>query len=93
MNFHMNFDRVVVQERGQIVIPKKIREILNLKKGESLILIQKGDELILKKPAGIINKIISFSRIDKDLLGSLLLTEKSLTEDWCSEEDDIWNEY
>ncbi|NTW61288.1 AbrB/MazE/SpoVT family DNA-binding domain-containing protein [Candidatus Saccharibacteria bacterium] len=35
-----------VGERGQIVIPVKAREALNLQKGEQLVMISKGDKFI-----------------------------------------------
>ena len=38
----------VVTTKGQIVIPSKIRQRLNIKKGTKLYIEEKGDELILK---------------------------------------------
>ncbi len=43
-------DAVVVDERGRIVIPSKLRKKLMLKKGDTFIIIEvKNDILILKK--------------------------------------------
>ena len=41
--------------RGQIAIPKKIREELNLNEGDSLEVLKKGDLIILKKMTNQIN--------------------------------------
>ncbi len=38
-----------VSSRGQVVIPKPLREELHLNKGDSLLIIKKGESLILKK--------------------------------------------
>lgn len=38
-----------VSSRGQVVIPKSLRQELHLDKGDSLLIVRKGDSLILKK--------------------------------------------
>jgi len=45
------FTTVRLSSKGQIVIPKAIREALGLEKGDTLILARQGDLLILKKPS------------------------------------------
>jgi AbrB family looped-hinge helix DNA binding protein len=40
---------VVVNERGQIVIPDEIRRELGIGKGDALVLMQKGKEITMKK--------------------------------------------
>ena len=40
---------VKISDKGQISIPKDIREELNLKEGETLILITDGEKIILEK--------------------------------------------
>ncbi len=42
-----------VTTKGQITIPKSIREILNLKEGSKILFIQKGDDIIIKNSAMI----------------------------------------
>ncbi|MBU4266952.1 MAG: AbrB/MazE/SpoVT family DNA-binding domain-containing protein [Candidatus Altiarchaeales archaeon] len=44
----MELDIVTVTSRGQIVIPKSIRNVLEIKKGERLLAYDKGDEIVLK---------------------------------------------
>jgi len=40
-----------VTTKGQITIPKSIREILDLKEGSKIIFIQKGNDIIIKNSA------------------------------------------
>lgn len=40
-----------VTTKGQITIPKAIREILNLKDGSKIIFLQKGNDIIIKNSA------------------------------------------
>ena len=42
-------DSTTVSSKGQIVIPKHLREELDLHRGDNLILVKKGDTLILRK--------------------------------------------
>lgn len=40
-----------VTTKGQITIPKAIREILNLRDGSKIIFLQKGNDIIIKNSA------------------------------------------
>ncbi|MFP4589453.1 MAG: AbrB/MazE/SpoVT family DNA-binding domain-containing protein [Candidatus Acetothermia bacterium] len=42
-------DTTKISSRGQVVIPKRLREDLGLGTGDSLIIVKKGDSLILRK--------------------------------------------
>ena len=42
-----------VTTKGQITIPKSIREMLNLKEGSKIIFIQKGKDIIIQNSAMI----------------------------------------
>jgi AbrB family looped-hinge helix DNA binding protein len=44
-------DKVTVSSKGQIAIPKQIREALNLKEGSKLTLEVRGHEIVLSKGA------------------------------------------
>jgi AbrB family looped-hinge helix DNA binding protein len=76
----MKTKTVKVSEKGQIAIPKEIRNTLDIHKGDELLLIAEGDIIILEKI-----KKESF----KDLLK---LSEKTANKIWDNEEDEIWNE-
>lgn len=40
---------VKVLPKGQITLPKKVRQKLKIHEGDALVLLQKGDSIILKK--------------------------------------------
>lgn len=42
-----------VTTKGQITIPKSIRELLNLKEGSKILFIKKGNDIIIKNSAMI----------------------------------------
>jgi AbrB family looped-hinge helix DNA binding protein len=44
-------ERITVSSKGQIVIPKKLRDALNLREGMKLTIRLRGHELILSKEA------------------------------------------
>ena len=40
-----------VTTKGQVTIPKAIRDLLNLKEGSKIIFIQKGNDIVIKNSA------------------------------------------
>ncbi len=44
-----------ITEKGQITIPKKIRDALNLKPSDKIIFVRRGNAIILKPVADVIN--------------------------------------
>ncbi len=42
--------KITVSEKGQITIPKEVRDRLGILKGDKLIVYLKDNEIILKKP-------------------------------------------
>ena len=40
-----------VTTKGQITIPKSIRELLNLKEGSKILFIQKGNDIVIQNSA------------------------------------------
>ena len=42
--------KITVSEKGQITIPKEVRDRLGISKGDKIIVYMKDDEIILKKP-------------------------------------------
>ena len=42
-----------VTTKGQVTIPKAIRELLNLKEGSKILFIQKGNDIVIKNSAMI----------------------------------------
>ncbi len=80
---------VHVSTRGQIVIPERIREKFNLRKGSRLFLRESGNKLILEE-----EKAIEKNLQEQEAAGWLVLAEQSLKEVWDNEEDErVWKEY
>ena len=53
-----------VTTKGQVTIPKSIREQLNLKEGSKILFIQKGNDIIIKNSA-----MIALEKIQKSFEG------------------------
>lgn len=84
INMNERIRTVLMNNRGQIVIPEEMRENLKMKPKEALILIEKDDELILKKESDIVKKIF-----DEDKAWALLSLD-ALKRGW-SKEDAVWD--
>jgi len=41
--------RIKVLPKGQVTLPKKIREALRIREGDSLMLFRRGEEIVLRK--------------------------------------------
>lgn len=74
---------VTVSSKGQIVLPEKFREKMNIKKGTHMFVIKESDVLILKKEESMKD---SFKDLTK-------IAEKSIKDLWDKEEENIWNRY
>ena len=53
-----------VTTKGQVTIPKSIRELLELKEGSKILFIQKGNDVIIKNSA-----MIALENIQKEFDG------------------------
>lgn len=78
---------IKVSEKGQIALPKDVRESAEIGIGDNLILIQRGGKIMLEK-AEIIE-----SKTKDDFKDLVKISEMSLKSLWDNEEDDIWNSY
>ncbi len=47
-----------VGKKGEIYIPKKIRDLVNLKPGDTILVDVKGKELIIKKKESIVDVLM-----------------------------------
>jgi AbrB family looped-hinge helix DNA binding protein len=79
---------VKISDKGQISIPKDIREELNLKEGETLIMITDGKKITLEKKDSLMKKIRSHEGKD-----TMLMSEHVLKKDWDNKYDERWNKY
>ena len=68
-----------VTAKGQVTIPKSIRELLDLKEGSKILFIQKGNDVIIKNSA-----MITLENIQKEFDGEAkrlgLETEEDVVE-------------
>lgn len=70
---------IKVTDKGQISLPVKIRDVLNIGYGDKLIITQSDDSIVIKK-------------IKEDDFSDLLRhSEKVAAELWDNEEDEVWN--
>ena len=84
-------ETIKVSSRGQIVIPDRIRNELNIKEGTKLVLIERGNSIVLEKEDTFLKKI---NHIELEKLGWLALAESSLKKLWDNKKDnEIWAKY
>jgi len=76
---------VNVSEKGQIAIPREIRVMLGIKKGDRLILAVKNKKLLIQKAANL------EKHIEDDFKDLLKLSEKTSERLWNNKDDEIWN--
>ena len=67
-------------EKGQIVIPKKMRENFKLEKGAKLLAVEEGDKIIVKPVT-----------LDEDHFW-MLASELSLKKTWDNPRDERWDD-
>jgi AbrB family looped-hinge helix DNA binding protein len=73
---------ITLSKKGQIVLPKKVRDELRVEQGSKLLLVEREGKVTLTKLDNLLKKKSS----------TLLLSEKSLARDWLlPEEDEAWN--
>ncbi len=75
-----NIEIVNVGEKGQIVIPQKIRESLKIERGTKLVISEKENKLVLKK----IN-------LNEENLW-MLVGEETLKKTWDNKYDERWDD-
>ena len=44
----ITIDKTRLSSKGQVVIPKRIRDALNMKSGDDLVVLRKGDQIIIR---------------------------------------------
>ena len=76
-----------VSEKGQIAIPREIREKLKIMQGDELVIVEDNEKLLIEKSKRITKNL------KDDFKDILKHSEQSLKEVWDNPEDDIWNQY
>lgn len=83
-------DAVTVSSRGQIVIPERVREELDIEEGMKLVLIQDNDKIILEKEDDFLRKI----KEREEQSAWINLGEKAFAKVWDNQRDEkIWKKY
>ncbi|MBI3587598.1 AbrB/MazE/SpoVT family DNA-binding domain-containing protein [Candidatus Micrarchaeota archaeon] len=80
---------VILNDRGQIVIPEEVREGMGLKPGEALVLLEVGKEILLRKEASVVRDLVE---IEGERRFWRALSEKSLERAW-DREDEAWEKH
>lgn len=76
-----------VSEKGQIAIPREIREKLKILQGDELIIVENNNQLLIEKSKRLTEKV------QDDFKDIIHYSEQSLKEVWDNSEDDVWNQY
>ena len=78
---------VSVSEKGQIAIPREIRVLLGIKKGDRLVLTTKNKKLLIQKATNLTKQM------EDDFDDLIDYSELSLKKLWLNKQDDVWNKY
>lgn len=71
-----------ITEKGQIALPRSIREVEGFEEGDKIVLLAFEDHIEIR-PLEQIRKRLDFAKIS-----NALLSEKALAKDWLSKEDE-----
>ena len=83
----MEIQTIKLSEKGQISIPKEIRDELKLSKGDTMIIISKGNQLILQKADSMLKRL----GISEESFDTMLASQEVLKKDWDNKYDEQWN--
>jgi AbrB family looped-hinge helix DNA binding protein len=72
--------------KGQIVVPKEMRDSIGLKRNSMILLIQKDKDIILKKPECL-------EAVIEDFPEFRVASLEVLKEVWKDEDDKLWESY
>lgn len=76
---------VNVSEKGQIAIPREIRILLGIKKGDRLVLTAKNEKILIQKATSMVKQM----KDDFDPLTKL--SERTAKKLWDNKYDEIWD--
>ncbi len=82
---NIKLETVTVSDKGQIAIPKRVRENLSIKKGDKLIMLIKGNRILIEKSSSVAGNMEN----EFDYL--VKLSEQSARKIWDNESDEVWN--
>ena len=83
-------ETITVSSRGQVVIPERVREQLQIEEGMKLVLIQEGDQIILKKENLFLQKV----KEQQERNAWISLGEAAFAQVWNNVKDETtWKRY
>lgn len=85
----MLLESVTVSDKGQISIPKRMREDLRISRGSQLVIFEERGRLVIEKASTVARKLHLLSRSES--LATTLASERALAKDWENDEDERWN--
>ena len=87
MEHELQFKKIKVSQKGQIVIPADIQRRMGIKKGDELLLISKGKKIVLEKPDVIVTQLKDeFKDVES-------FSEHSLKKIWFNKKYNVWDQY
>ena len=78
---------VNVSEKGQIAIPREIRILLGIKKGDRLMLTAKNEKILIQKAASMTKQM------EDDFDPLTKLSERTAKKLWDNKDDEVWNNF
>ncbi len=81
----MSIKTVKVSEKGQIAIPRDVRESAGIRKGDELILFQENETILLQK----MQKVAKGLRGEFDYL--VKHSEEVFNRLWSNKKDEVWD--
>ena len=78
---------VNVSEKGQIAIPREIRILLGIKKGDRLVLTAKNEKILIQKATSMTKQM------EDDFDPLTKISERTAKKLWDSKYDEIWNNF
>lgn len=84
---------VKISDKGQISIPKDIRERVNMKEGDTIVLVceDKTKTVVLMKSDAVVKNLGKTEKGEGKK--TMLASEQSLKKDWNNDYDERWNKY
>ena len=79
---------VKITDKGQISIPKDVRNEMHLTEGETLVMIVEHDKIVLEKSSTIKRKLKL-----QEGTKTMIMSEETLKKDWDNRYDERWNKY
>ncbi len=82
---NIDLETVRVSAKGQIAIPKRVRDSLSIKKGDKLVMAVKGNKILIEKSSLVARDM------KKEFDYLVKLSERTAKKIWDNKSDEIWN--